>query len=103
TAPKDADFTLRLEHAFSEAQGGSQYQYRLEIKRDPRPDFRLICRPALEVRIDSSCVYQGGRQRLDIIVIRMNDHNEPIEVEARNLPPGVTAQPIVIGPGVKGG
>ena len=33
----------------------------------------------------------------------MNGHDEPILVEARNLPPGVTAEPIIIGPGVKWG
>ena len=103
TAPKDADFTLRLEHVYSQVQGGAQYQYRLEIKKDPAPDFRLVCTPTHDIHIDSSCVYQGGRQRLDILVWRMNENNEPIEVEAQNLPPGVTADPIVIGPGVKWG
>ncbi len=103
TAPKDADFTLHLEHVYSQVQGGAQYQYRLEIKRDPAPDFRLVCTPAHDIHIDSPCVYQGGRQRLDILVWRMNEHNEPIQVEARNLPPGVTAEPIIIGPGMKWG
>jgi len=102
-APKDGDFTLRLEHVYAQLQGGAQYQYRLEIKRDPPPDFRLVCTPVHEIHIDSPIVYQGGRQRLDILVWRMNDQNEPIEVEARNLPPGVTAEPIVIGPGMKWG
>lgn len=103
TAPKDADFTLRLEHVYSQVQGGSQYQYRLEIKKDPAPDFRLACTPTHDIHIDSSCVYQGGRQRLDVLVWRMNDLNEPIEVQAQNLPPGVTAEPFVIGPGMKWG
>ncbi|EDY18262.1 hypothetical protein CfE428DRAFT_4046 [Chthoniobacter flavus Ellin428] len=103
TAPKDADFTLRLEHVYSQVQGGPQYQYRLEIKKDPAPDFRLVCTPTHDIHIDSSCVYQGGRQRLDVLVWRMNDNDAPIEVEAQNLPPGVTADPIVIGPGVKWG
>jgi hypothetical protein len=48
-------------------------------------------------------VYQGGRQRLDILVWRMNNFDGPITVEARNLPKGVTAEPITIGPGVKWG
>ena len=33
----------------------------------------------------------------------MNGLDEPITVEARNLPPGVTAEPIIIGPGMKWG
>ncbi len=103
TTPKDADFTLRLEHVYTQVQGGAQYQYRLEIQREPAPDFRLVCTPTHDIHIDTHAVYQGGRQRLDILVWRMNGHDEPIIVEARNLPPGVTAEPIIIGPGVKWG
>lgn len=103
TAPKDADFTLRTEHVYTQVQGGAQYQYRLQITKAPAPDFRLVCTPAHDIHIDSPIVYQGGRQRLDVLVWRMNGHNEPITVEARNLPPGVTADPIVIGPGNKWG
>jgi hypothetical protein len=33
----------------------------------------------------------------------MNSFDEPITVEAQHLPPGVTAEPIVVGPGVKWG
>ena len=103
TAPKDGDYTLHLEHVYSQVQGGEQYQYRLEIRKDPAPDFRLVCSPTHDIHIDSHCVYQGGRQRLDVLVWRMNGHDEPITVEAKNLPPGVTADPIVIGHGVKWG
>ncbi len=103
TAPKATDFTLHLEHVYQAVQGGAQYQYRLEIRKDPAPDFRIVCSPTHDIHIDSHCLYQGGRQRLDILVWRMNGHDEPITVEARNLPPGVTAEPITIGHGVKWG
>lgn len=103
TAPKDADFTLRLEHVYQQVQGGAQYQYRLTIQRQPLPDFRLICAPVHDIHIDTHAVYQGGRQRLDVLVWRINGHDDPIIVEARNLPPGVTAEPITIGPGMKWG
>ncbi len=103
TAPSDGDFTLRLEHLYRQRQGGPQYFYRMEIQRDPQPDFRLICQPTHEIHVDSHVLYQGGRERLDILVWRQQGHDEPITVEARNLPPGVTADPIVIGKGVKWG
>ncbi len=103
TAPKAGDFTLHLEHVYQAVQGGAQYQYRLEIRKDAAPDFRLVCSPIHDTRIDSHCVYQGGRQRLDILVWRMNGCDEPITVEARNLPLGVTCEPIIIGHGVKWG
>jgi hypothetical protein len=103
TAPKDADFTIRLEHAYVQVQGGAQYQYRLQIQKDAAPDFRLVCVPTHDIHIDTHALYQGGRQRLDVLAWRMNGFNEPITVEARNLPPGVTAEPIIIGPGMKWG
>jgi hypothetical protein len=56
-----------------------------------------------DIHLDNPVVYQGGRQRLDVLVWRMNDLNEPIEVKAQNLPPGVTAEPFAIGPGMKWG
>ncbi len=103
TAPKDADFTIGLEHVYIQVQGGAQYQYRLQIQREPPADFRLACTPTHDIHIDTHAVYQGGRQRLDVLVWRINGHDEPITVEARKLPPGVTAEPIVIGPGMKWG
>jgi len=102
-APKDADFYVRLEHAYQQVQGGPQYQYRLQIQKDAQPDFRLACVPAHDIHLDNPVVYQGGRQRMDILVWRMNGLNEPITVEAKNLPQGVTAEPIVIGPDMKMG
>jgi len=103
TAPKDGDYVIHLEHVYCQVQGGPQYQYRFEIKKDPAPDFRLVDLPTHDIHIDSHVVYQGGRQRLDVVVWRMNGHDEPIKVEARHLPPGVTAEPIIIGPGMKWG
>ncbi len=103
TAPKTADFTIRLEHVYQQVQGGAQYQYRLTIRRDPPADFRLVCTPTHDIHIDTHAVYQGGRQRLDVLVWRINGLEGPIVVEARHLPPGVTAEPITIGPGMKWG
>jgi len=103
TAPADGDFVLRLEHLFRQVQGGEQFVYRLRVQRDPQPDFRVICSPPDEIKVDSHVVTQGGRERLDILVWRLDGHNAPITIEARNLPAGVTAEPITIGPGVKWG
>lgn len=103
TAPKDGDYTLRVEHAYSQVQGGAQYQYRLEVQKAPLPDFRLICVPEQDLAIDSTVVSLGGKERMDLLVWRMNGYDEPIVVEARNLPAGVTAEPLTIGPGMKSG
>ncbi|HLX60417.1 MAG TPA: PPC domain-containing protein [Planctomycetota bacterium] len=102
-AGNDEDVILKLEHLYRQNQGGPQYTYRMEIEKNPTPDFQLICSPIHEIHIDSHEVYQGGRERFDILVFRTSGHNEPITVEAKNLPPGVTAEPIVIGKEVKWG
>ncbi|NBV21316.1 MAG: hypothetical protein EBS05_05265 [Proteobacteria bacterium] len=101
TAPADGDYYLRLEHVYAQGQGGAQYYYRLEVESEPMPDFRLVCQPPHDIRMDSHVVRQGGRERLDILVWRLDGHNDPITVTATKLPPGVKVEPIVIGPGVK--
>ena len=101
--PEDGTYTLRLEHLYGQVQGGPQYLYRLVLRPKPAPDFRLIVQPTHEIKCDAHTLYQGGRERLDILVFRLSGHDAPITVEARNLPPGVTVDPIVIGPGLKWG
>lgn len=103
SAGADEDVTVRMEHLYRQNNGGPQYVYRLEIEREPQPDFALVCSPIHEIHVDSHEVYQGGRERFDILVWRINGHNEPISVEAKNLPPGLSSEPIVIGKDVKWG
>ena len=101
--PEDGTYTIRLEHLYGQVQGGPQYVYRLVLRPKPAPDFRLVVQPPHEIKCDSHVLYRGGRERLDILVFRLSGHKDPITVEARNLPPGVTVEPIVIGPGLNWG
>ncbi len=101
--PEDGVYTLRLEHLYGQVQGGPQYVYRLVVRPHPTPDFRLIVQPPHEIRADSHVLYRGGRERLDVLVFRLSGHKDPITIEARNLPPGVTVEPIVIAPGLNWG
>lgn len=101
--PEDGVYTLRVEHLYGQVQGGPQYTYRLVVRPKPTPDFRLIVQPAHETRCDSHVVRRGGRERLDVLVYRLSGHKGPITVEAKNLPAGVTAEPIVIGAELKWG
>ncbi|MCE9606502.1 MAG: hypothetical protein K8U03_16545 [Planctomycetia bacterium] len=103
TATKDGEFKLRLEHLYRAVQGGPQYTYRLVVRADPVPDFALVCQPPHEVHRDSHLVLQGGRARVDILAWRLDGHVGPIDVEVLGLPKGVTADPIVLGPGVNWG
>ena len=103
TTGADGDFCIRLEHLYRQNQGGPQYVYRLEVEKNPEPDFELVCSPIHEIHLDSHEVYQGGRERFDILVFRRYNFNDPITVEAKSLPQGVTAEPCVIGPDLKWG
>ncbi len=85
TAPEDGDYMLRLEHLYRQIQGGPQFVYRLELNRRSE-DFQLICQPPSENRIDTHVLRQGGRERLDILVWRLNGHNAPITVTAPTCP-----------------
>ena len=48
--PEDGVYTLRLEHLYGQVQGGPQYVYRLVVRPEPAPDFRLIVQPPHEIR-----------------------------------------------------
>ena len=102
-ATKDGEFKIRLEHLYRAVQGGPQYTYRLVVREEPAPDFRLVCQPPHEVHRDAHIVLKGGRARVDILAWRLEGLVAPIEVEVRGLPKGVTAEPIVLGPGVTWG
>ena len=102
TAPDGGDYTISCEHLFGGRQGGPQYVYRLQVT-PRREEYHLICVPADERFRDSHLIEQGGRLRLDVLAWRLGGHNAPITVNARNLPPGISSEPIVIGPGLRSG
>jgi hypothetical protein len=102
TPTEDGDYTFRLEHLFGQNQGGPQLVYRVELTQNTE-DFQVLCLSLHEQRRDSDVVRQAGRERLDIAVWRLRGHNAPITVTADHLPPGVTAEPLTIGPGMKSG
>ena len=67
--------------------------------RRPTPDFRLVAVPTSETQPDATVVRRGGHHWMDILVHRNDGFDDAIRVEAENLPPGVTCDPVVIGPG----
>ena len=70
TVPEDGDYSFRLEHLYSQVQGGPQFVYRVELTQRVE-DFQIICQPISETRRDGDVVRQGGRERLDILVWRL--------------------------------
>ena len=98
TPPADGEYVVQVRDQYAQQRGSMRFTYRLSIRR-PQPDFRLIVVPNHEVQPDATVVGRGGRHWMDVLAFRNDGFDEPIRVEATNLPPGVTCDPVVIGPG----
>ena len=98
TPPADGEYAVQVRDQYYQQRGSMRFSYRLSIRR-PQPDFRLIVVPNHETQPDATVVGRGGRHWMDVLVFRNDGFDEPIRVEAMNLPPGVTCDPVVIGPG----
>jgi hypothetical protein len=96
--PTDGEYFLKLRDLYFQQRGEPRFTYRLSV-RQPRPDFRLLAVPTAEVLPDATVVRRGGRYWLDMLVFRQDGFDEPILVEASALPPGVSCEPVTIGPG----
>ena len=79
TAPEDSDYLVRLRDV--RGLTGPEYAYRLNIRR-PTPAYRLSVAPA------NPNVPAGSRIPLTITALRLDDHNTPIEIDVKDLPPG---------------
>jgi hypothetical protein len=98
TAPADGEYFVQVRDLYFQQRGEPRFTYRLSIHA-PQPDFRLMAVPTAEVQPDATVVRQGCNYWLDVLAFRNDGHDEPIYVEASQLPPGVTCEPVVIGPG----
>ena len=81
-APQDGDYFVRLRDV--RGLDGEPFAYRLTI-REPAPDFDLTFSPA------SFNIPRGGRVSVTITAERTDGFDGAIDVEARDLPPGLTA------------
>jgi hypothetical protein len=97
-APADGEYLVQVRDLYYQQRGDPRFTYRLSIRR-PQPDFRLVVVPASETQPDCAVVGQGGHQWMDVLVFRNDGFEEPIRIEADQLPAGVTCEPVVIGPG----
>jgi hypothetical protein len=98
TAGADGDYAVAVRDLYSQQRGDPRFTYRLNIRRQ-RPDFRLVVVPVHETQPDAPVVGRGGRFWVDVLAFRQDGCDEPITVTAADLPPGVTCEPVVIGPG----
>ena len=96
--PADGDYFVQVRDLYHQQRGDIRFTYRLSLRR-LQPDFRLIVVPVHDIHLDSTVVSRGGNHWMDVLAFRNDDFDAPITVEASNLPPGVTCEPVVIAPG----
>jgi len=88
--PADGDYLVRIE----DARGfqGPDFSYQLKI-RHPAPDFSVAASTA-EIK-----VHPGTGREVIFTATRLDNYRGPIEITARNLPPGFTlSDPVIIQP-----
>jgi hypothetical protein len=96
--PDDGLYRVAIHDLYHSQRGDARQIYRLHI-RPERPDFRLFVVPEDAGQPGATVVRAGGRAAARLIAQRLDGFNDPIRVEARDLPPGVACDPVVIGPG----
>jgi len=96
--PTDGSYSVCVRDLYHQQRGDARFTYRLSIRR-PQPDFRLVVVPKHDILLDAPVVGRGGKQWVDVLAFRKDGFDGPIRVEASALPPGVTCEPVVIGPG----
>jgi hypothetical protein len=96
--PEDGLYQVLASDLHASQRGDPRLTYRLVI-RPEQPDFNLVVVPYSAAATDAVTVRSGGRTAALVAAIRSDGFAGPIRVEARELPEGVRARPVTIGPG----
>jgi hypothetical protein len=96
--PDDGAYQVLINDLYASQRGDPRLTYRLVIRRE-HPDFALVLLPQNPAATDAVTIRAGGRTAALVGAIRQDGFAGPIRVEARDLPPGVSASPVTIGPG----
>jgi hypothetical protein len=95
-APDDGVYQVVINDLFSSQRGDLRFTYRLTI-RPERPDFALFVVPSNPNLMEAVTVRAGSRALGYVMAHRFDGFNRPIQVEAIELPPGVSCEPVVLG------
>jgi hypothetical protein len=95
SAPEDGTYQVAVSDLYGSQRGDVRLSYRLNV-RPERPDFHLFVLPEHPEKPDSLSVRAGGRTLAYVLAWRVDGFDGPIRVEAVDLPPGVTFEPVVI-------
>jgi hypothetical protein len=94
--PVDGLYQIMISDLYSSQRGHPRLFYRLLIRRE-QPDFTVVLLPNSAAGADAVTILSGGRTSAYVAAIRKDSFTGPIRVEARALPPGVSANPVTIG------
>jgi len=101
-APADGTYRVLVREQAVDSVPDPTAGYVLEI-RPPRPDFdllALVVRPdradANKMLIGSTSLAAGGTVAIDLLLLRRDGFSGEVTVIAEDLPPGVSAVPVVI-------
>ena len=102
TAPDDGKFLVLVGCREASVVSGPRTAYRLRVS-PAKPDFRAVAMPYSRHFQTGSNAWQGGTLAYDVFVQRVDGYTGTVTVLAEGLPAGVTAKPLVVGPGAKWG
>ncbi len=96
-APEDGDYLVQVTDKFGSNRTDLVLGYRLRI-RPERPDFTLFVVPNDASTPSGTDLPAGGRVLARALVHRRDGLSGPIRIEAIDLPPGVSCEPVIAGP-----
>jgi hypothetical protein len=100
--PADGDYILQVRDRFAESRGDGRFVYHVRVG-PPVPDFQLLVTPTDPSNPSSLLVRSGGTTDATVFALRRGGFAGEIQVTVDGLPAGVTASPIVLGPGTTQG
>lgn len=100
--PADGDYLVGVAARDSRSTFGPTAIYRLRVA-PPRPGFLVVAMPRSREQPIGVNLRPGAETAVDIYVHRIDGFEGPVTVSARDLPPGVTARPALIGTNQKWG
>lgn len=102
TAPEDGKYLVLVGCREAGVVNGPRSAYRLRVS-PAKPDFRVVAMPYSRHYQTGATAWQGGTTAYDVYVQRTDGYSGNVTVTAENLPAGVTAKPLTIGPGARWG
>lgn len=102
TAPADGKYLIAVGCRESSFLFGPRTSYRLRVGK-PQPDFRAVVKSYSKGYQTGSAGRQDSTEAYEVYVHRIDGFNGPVTVTAEGLPAGVTAKPVIIGPGTRWG